>query len=1305
MAATDEKWVIEKLNGSNWMTWRFQMRHLLLAKDLWSFVDGTSTLAEDASATTVAEFNKKKQRALSTIVLALDSSVLYLVTNTKTPQEAWQVLQKHFDRGSLANKIYLKKKLFRMQMKEGTPVAAHLKQMKELTDHLAIIGAPISEEDQVVTLLGSLPPSYATLVTALETSGDLELDMVQSALFHEEQKQESKLDSASSGNRSDSALVGSHKMQKYKGKKPAKGPIVCYECGEEGHIRRDCPKNSMRRSKTKPWHKAKNAEVSNKSVDSSADAFSAINKSAYVSCKKDRWIVDSGASSHMTNLRNNLCNFVMFEKPELVALGDGKTVEAVGVGDVKVNMLLKSGKSRLFTFMKCLFVPNLASNLFSVRAAASKGKTVLFGQDLCQIFDKNGQLVGLGSLVAKLYELHCQVVSSDHEATVALKGSKEADLWHQRLGHLCENRLKMAIREKMVTGIRGLKQFDLSFCEGCVQGKMQRKPFKPVGEIRSTKKLELVHTDICGPMQTESFGGKRYFVTFIDDYSRFCKVYFMRQKTEVLDKFKEFEAYVQSVTGEKVRALRSDNGGEYVSQEFKAYLKAKGVHHQLTAPHCPQQNGVSERMNRTLVESARAMLNHAGLPKRYWAEAVSTAAYLNNLTPKATLRMRRTPFEFWFSWIPSIAHLKVFGCAAYALVPDETRQKLDKKAEKFRFVGYAEGSKSYRLMDANGKVFIRRDVIFNEEDFKVGKETVKDADTVTVDSDPEETGGADQTDAVPVLRCSERQRKAPVRYGFDEYAGSTDELQVVHVAYKACQIPEPRTIDEALSSGFSKEWKEAADLEYKAMLDNGTWELVELPDGRTPVGSKWVFRVKHKSDGTIERFKARIVAKGYSQKYGIDYDETFSPVVKFSSIRTLLAWAVQKGMYVHQMDVVTAFLNGPLDEEIYMVQPDGYIKPGEEHLVCKLKKSLYGLKQAPRCWNKALQEHLENIGFKQSDADPCVFVQNADKFAILAVYVDDLILITEDQQSMDKVKKSLSSQFKMKDMGKLHYCLGVSVVQDEKEHCLWLHQKQYILNLLEKYGMTNVKPVATPLDINVKLEKDDGVSKPVDAVKYQSMVGSLLYAAIATRPDIAHAVGVVSKFNSKPTEAHLTAVKRIFCYLRGTVDLALKYQNVDKKFNVVGYSDADWANDRDDRHSITGNVFKFANGAISWLSKKQAVVALSTAEAEYIALSSAAQEAIWLKRLLNDLGYKSEDGIQVLEDNQGAMALSKNPVGHARTKHIDIRHHFIREAVAEKVVTLQYCPSEDMVADILTKALPREKFEKHRLTLGMHCLA
>ena len=1187
-------------------------------------------------------------------------------------------------------------------MKEGTEMETHLKHMKEITDKLAAIGAPISEEDQIVTLLGSLPRSYCTLVTALEARGNdgLTLSFVQQALIHEEQKLNGRLASRrdiSPGRHKTSALVGAHASRREK--------LKCFGCGIEGHIRRNCPRRKNQESRTKQPHKAKPA-TEEKQTNSDSDDVGVFAASAGSTNRSQmgRWLVDSGASSHMTCQKELLTDYKQFDKAQKVGLGDGRTVEAVGIGKVKVNMLFKMSSPKESTMHDVLYVPKLTCNLFSVRAAAQKGNFIKFGHSKCWIRNQKGKLCGMGSLVDKLYQLDCEHTTIEY-ACVS-KQMSDIDLWHQRLGHISGQRLREIVHKELVTGVTIQKGAELSFCEGCVEGKMSRKQFKPVGEIRSRRKLQLIHSDVCGPMQKESIGGSKYFVTFIDDYSRCCSVYFIRHKSEVAEKFKEFELATTNECSENIEALRSDNGGEYCSEEFKDYLKSKGIRHELAAPYSPQQNGVAERMNRTLVEAARSMLAHANLPEYYWAEAVATAVHIKNRTPTTALKEDKTPFEMWYEKKPNVTNLKVFGCVAYAHIPETQRQKLDKKSEKLRFIGYSREHKGYRLInEQTKKVIIRRDVVFNETDFgntigDGGDLTIIDIDT----SSDEEVEQPVQLDQEEVERQRpERHRRPPVRYGLDDYADHTASDHVHHVAYN-CHVIEPKTIEEAMSSDYAKQWKEAADSEYASLIENNTWNLVKLPKDRKPIGCKWVFKVKYNHEGKIERFKGRLVAKGYAQNYGIDYVETFSPVVRFSSIRTLLAFAVQHDMLIHQMDVVTAFLNGQLDEEIYMQQPDGYIEQGKEDYVCKLNKSLYGLKQSPRCWNTAFREYMQIIHFKQSTADPCVYIRRGETTTIVAVYVDDLIIMTKTMEEMEEVKESLAARFKMKDMGKLHYCLGISIQHDERKKCLWIHQRQYILNMIKKYGLSEAKQVSTPADVNVKLKKDDDVSKAVDPSTYQSMIGSLLYAALATRPDISQAVSVVSKFNKEPTEAHLTAVKRIFKYLKGTNNLALKYQKT-KDGMLIGYSDADYAGDLDDRHSTTGNIFLMYGGPISWLSKKQAIVALSTSEAEYVALSLATQEVVWLRRLLDDLQSSlTEQPTVLMEDNQGAIAIAKNPVAHCKTKHIDIRYHYIREAIQNGTICLNYCPTNEMIADLLTKPLSKGQFETLRAAMGMEFL-
>ena len=693
------------------------------------------------------------------------------------------------------------------------------------------------------------------------------------------------------------------------------------------------------------------------------------------------------------------------------------------------------------------------------------------------------------------------------------------------------------------------------------------------------------------------------------------------------------------------------------------------------------------------------MLLQARLPKVYWAEAVNTAVYVRNRVITSALKPEATPFECWFGKKPDVSKLRVFGCVAYAHVPDKERKKLDKKAEKMRFMGYSENRKGYRLIDeTTHKVSVRYDVIFNEGSFGT------DSASVLINDDDEETeevvdGGLQDAERSSFTR-PRRDRKPPTRYGFDEYADVAMEGEPHHSALHVADVMEPETIQQALKSPESSQWKRAADEEIASLKENDTWDLVELPEGKRVVGCKWVFKTKHDKNGQVERFKARLVARGFAQTYGIDYEETFSPVVRFSSIRVLLAFAVQRGMLIHQMDVVTAFLNGELAEEIFMEQPPGFVQTGEEELVCKLKKSLYGLKQSPRCWNIAFCKFMTAQGFEESVADPCIFIRRESVLSIVAVYVDDLIIITESEDEMDCIKGALKNRFKMKDMGILHYCLGVSVEYDDVHGRVKIGQAHYIRKMLERYGLGDANPVSVPMNPNVHLVKDDGYSKPVDAVRYQSIVGSLIYAATGTRPDIAQAVAVVSKFNGCPTEANMTAVKRILRYLKGTIDLTLQYVK-GSDHGLVGYSDADWAGNLDDRHSTTGNVFLLSGAATTWLSRKQPTVTLSTSEAEYVAMSSAAQEIIWLRSLLNELGLSTRDPTILFEDNRGAIALSKNPVSHKRTKHIDIRYHFVRETVEAGTINICYCPTSDMLADMFTKPIPKTRFEMLRTKIGL----
>ena len=628
------------------------------------------------------------------------------------------------------------------------------------------------------------------------------------------------------------------------------------------------------------------------------------------------------------------------------------------------------------------------NNFFSVTAATLKGHEITFKQKQCRVH-RNGELVATGHCTNHVW--YIDSMSEQVDVCVNLKTDTKVDdltLWHQRLGHVNEKRLKSAVNKRLINGVDCING-DLPFCEACVQGKQARKPFKGSHEVQTTGKLQLVHSDVCGPMSVSSVGGSRYFVSFTDDFTRYCRGYFMKQKSEVFEKFKQYEAEVTNTTGQNIKTLRTDNGGKYTSTEFKTYLRKRGICHELSCPHTPQQNGVSERLNRTLQEMGLSQLLHSALPRCFWADALATACYVRNRLPVCPLNV--SPHEKWYGKKPSVKHSRVFGCVAYALKPDVERKKMSAKSEKMRFIGYPFGTKGYRLYDEQKRrVVVRRDVVFNKADFGKQQSVVDPADSsiteslkdnsVSVDSSSAEEPASEHVDesgdpqmSTQPIRSS-RQTKRPERYGeWVEYTKlhsvteATDQT-ILHRLYYA-NICEPQTIDEALRTPEAAEWKKAADEEMKALAAMNVWKLVPLPEGKKPVGCRWVFKVKNKPDGTIERFKARVVAKGYSQKPGLDFSETFAPVVRLNTLRSLLAFAVKKKLIIHQMDVNTAFLNGDLEDEVYMEQPPGYISKGQENLVCHLQRSLYGLKQAPRCWNSTFCKHMRELGFTQLQSD------------------------------------------------------------------------------------------------------------------------------------------------------------------------------------------------------------------------------------------------------------------------------------------------------------------------------------------------
>ncbi|KAI5324311.1 hypothetical protein L3X38_033384 [Prunus dulcis] len=494
-------------------------------------------------------------------------------------------------------------------------------------------------------------------------------------------------------------------------------------------------------------------------------------------------------------------------------------------------------------------------------------------------------------------------------------------------------------------------------------------------------------------------------------------------------------------------------------------------------------------------------------------------------------------------------------------------------------------------------------------------------------------------------------------------------------------------------------WMKAMKDELNMIEKNDTWELVDRSMDKPVIGVQWVFKTKLNLDGSVQKKKARLVAKGYSQKPGVDYNETFAPVARLDTIRTLIALATQKGWQLYQLDVKSAFLNGILEEEVYVDQPEGFVVKGSESKVYKLHKALYGLKQAPRAWYSEIDGYFAECGFTKSQSEATLYVKARGKASILivSIYVDDIVYTGNDQEMIEDFKKDMKEKYEMTDLGLLHHFLGMGVIQTPTS--IFIHQKKYATTLLRRFGLNECKPVSISLVTSEKLSKDDG-SGLASEEQYRRIVGSLLYLT-ATRPDIMFAASFLARFMHCPTSKHLGTAKRVLRYVKGTLDYGLEYVK-GKEAVLIGYCDSDWSGSVDDSKSTSAYAFSFGSGVFAWASVKQnCVAALSTAEAEYISASEATTQAIWLRFVLEDFGELQTEATPLHCDNISAIAITRNPVFHQKTKHIDRRYHFIKDALQEGTVNLIYCPTNEQLADIFTKALPKDRFCYLREKLGM----
>lgn len=1306
---------VPRLKGrENYDEWAFAAQNFLVLEGLQHCIQepgahgvnisetagSTETAAEKAAREAKEKLEDEKAKAK--LVLTIDSSLYVHIKGAKTAIELWTQLKQMFDDSGFTRRISLLRTLISTRLENCDSMNHYINQIVETSQRLRGTGFNIDDEWTGSILLAGLPEKYMPMIMAIEHSGiAITTDAIKSKLLDME---------------SDVKVgVGAFYVKKKTTGKTEK-KIQCYGCKEFGHYKSKCTKfkkSSDRKNETK-----------------TESAFNVVFLTGEYT--KTDWFVDSGASVHLVGDESLFCKKRSVYDTRHITVANKTTIPVAGCGDVRITTVVEDELHNI-KIQNALYVPDITTNLLSVSQLIKNGNKVIFKKQCCKIYNQNDKLVAIANLIDGVYKLNISQAESG-SCLVASKACR-AETWHRRFGHLNSADLQK-MKNGAVDGLNCPENIDIGMynCETCCEGKQHRLPFPKEGK-RAENVLDIIHCDVCGPMENKSLGGSRYFLTFQDDHSRYVFVYFLKTKDEVVECFRNFKNLVENQQERKIKILRSDNGGEFVNEQMESILKKNGIIHQRTNAYTPQQNGVSERLNRTIVERAKCLLFDANLEKCLWAEAVHTAVYLRNRSLASQLN-NKTPFEIWYKQKPNVSHLRIFGSTVMVHIPKEKRLKWDKKAEKKILVGYSENVKGYRVYDfKNHSVSVSRDVIILEDvknnirsksddkETEVSKEVVvsvgesqklsaEQNDTAETpdneheiadsSSDSDETADSMEFDSnddsyVPETEVDQNQENQPRRSQREPKPKQMGD----YVTYLcAASADDPVTVPEAMSRPDAEKWKRAMAEEISSFEENCAWELVSPSEvsHNSLVECKWVFKKKVDSENHV-RYRARLVAKGFTQKFGIDFHETFSPVVRHSTLRMLIALSVNLELEITHLDVTTAFLNGKLHEQVFMRQPEGFIVPGQENKVLKLHKAVYGLKQSSRVWYQRVEVVLSNLGYQKSKYEPCLFKKRNQKggLTIIALYVDDFFIFSDDKEETKILKDKLSSEFRIKDLGQAKQCLGTRISIEKDSHIITLDQEQYINSLLHRFKMFECKAVATPMEPGLQLSKNPN---SVFSVPYQELVGSLMYLSVMTRPDISYAVSYLSQFNNCYDETHWKAAKRILRYLQGTKTFCLKFKK-SQVFELVGYIDADWASNSVDRKSYTGFCFTLSGSVISWGSSKQKTVALSSTEAEYMGLAEGSKEAIYLRNLLIEITDIKIGSVKLFNDNQGAQKLATNPVFHKRSKHIDVRHHFVRDVVANKVITLKYLNTVDMPADIFTKSLSSVKHFKFIKSLGL----
>lgn len=1360
---------IPKLSrDGDYRTWSTLMRAYLITQDRLDKALEAAPAASDSAAV------EKDLLCRARLQLHVTGPLQSIVARAKTAKAAWDALKADHEGSLRTRQPQLTAQLTRLCQGNDSVIA--------YTDRLLVL----RDEFEALGMESSLPLLASQFIRGLRD----DLRLACAPILHKVgEKKGSTIDDIAQEIKTlalllpDSASKGGSpgRVHQADGGRTRTQP-TCWNCDQQGHRVSDCPRPRdearIQRNKAKFTSRKRRGRDLKKSSSDNPPHVMAVSSAAVANLRKRSealWL-DSGATHHVVFDAGMLRNTRTPSVP-LVTLGGGEEHIVTCEGD----MLLTGGPRGPVLITGVLHVPTLGINLVSTPQLTSKNASCWEGPHFARLYNSEGQIVIRGHRVDGMYKLDCVIARS----CAATLHTVSADTWHRRFGHVGYSSLQKMQKSGAVKGLAEAKLESSGACDVCDRAKLTRAQF-PRSPTKAKHVLDLVHSDTMGPLPVPGLEDEMYVVTALDDFSGYAETILIRAKSEAASAVVDLLVRWQRQTGRKVKTLRTDQGTEFLGV-LAEYCRRKGIERQLSTAYTPEQNGRAERLNRTLIERARALLMEHELPKAVWSEAMMTASYIRN---RCSSTHQKTPYEMFYNEVPDVSHLRVYGCKAYAYVEKDDRGKLDATSEEHALVGYSNHSKAYRLLrpGVNGELTVVEaiSVRFHEDSppsflsFHCQKEPVPhitgagivapglqldpeyqpelsddsgnpsngnhDTASMEDDNDAEEGSDAqgtgreaqgeddgntgekasvtgsnemgndvekDMAEPVPgpevpvvpevplaegLVAAEDTHRRYPKR---DRHPPTEwYRVNVPRLHSMDGLTDTPSTYTEAMQRPDKDQWQQAITEELSSLHAKGVYTEVSAPPDTTPLPSKLVFAIKRDEQGRVDKYKARLVAKGFRQVAGKDYEEVFAPTAQHVTLRILLATASSKGLELDQMDVKTAFLNGELSSDVYIKLPASL--GGQVWL---LHKALYGLKQAARAWFSKLRTSMLEHGFSPSQHDPCLFFrgEGTDRVYVM-VHVDDA-LIAGARDGVDKVKKSMARMFEVKDMGHARHFLGMTIERHE-DGAYSLMQPKYIEDLLHRFHMPDCKPTTTPLPVGLKLSKDLGAPLP-DGSRYQTLVGSLLYLSVNTRPDIAHACGVLSRFMTCPTKPHWEAAKYVLRYLKGTSNLGLKFSGrAASNQGVLAcemFTDADFAADVDKRRSTTGAVMLMHGAAILWISKLQSVVATSTTEAEFIAAAMGTKEGLWVRKMLAEMSGIAQP-LKLAVDNQAAVVLvAEHTAGQSgRTKHIDVQYQFVRDRFQRGDVSIQFVPTMDQRADMFTKQLCGPEFRRHRsVVLGM----